>query len=577
MLRFEPLEPRWLLTDLFTTSVGLDVAGNLTVADVSAAGHTDALSISWSNNRVFVADPTNTLGAGPGATQVDTHTVSVPAAAITGRLQVNTQAGDDTLTLDLRSGNPIPVNGLSFRGGPGTNSLALQGSGVEIAFYQPSDHAGTDGLQGRLVVDSRPVDYDGLIPLDVVNVASLTVQPAGLGDQLTLANGMNLTNGTVPVGTESTLVVSGTTGGATMPAIAVWDSGALAIDTASNLAQDGSDTLTIIGADGTAATGANIPELTIRTGDSGADSVSLTGSVNVADRLSVTTHGSLSLTGNGEIRSDSGSVFLDATGTSGDLTVNGGTGIATHGGDIQLLADRTVTISKNVSNTGTGRITVTGNPSYANPGARNILVDSGAAVTVVNGSLTLDADQGTALTGKFVGIDLNNALLTSTGTGAISLYGRGGGGDVSNDPTAIEQIGIRVQRAAVVASTSTAPGAGTITLVGTGGAGQYRNFGVDLEGLYGRTTGVSSATGAIQISGQGGGQATGTYNHGVLVMRQAQVNSTKNAKITIVGTGGAGPFLNVGVDIESTYTKIAATDGDIEITGTGGQRQRHAE
>ena len=97
----------------------------------------DRLTISLINGTssqplVQIYDPANTVGAGVGAFQVDTHTVVIPKDQITNGLFVDTQHNSDSLTIDFSNGSPIPGGGLRFDGGIGqTNSLILKDAGLE--------------------------------------------------------------------------------------------------------------------------------------------------------------------------------------------------------------------------------------------------------------------------------------------------------------------------------------------------------------------------------------------------------------------------------------------------------------
>lgn len=105
-----------------TTSVQV-YKGNLVVTDTTANGKNDNLFISLVGGNVRVHDPNNQLAAGPGSTQVDANTVDTPLASILGKLLVNTLGGNDTVTLDFSTGNPIPPAGMAYDGGVGTNTL----------------------------------------------------------------------------------------------------------------------------------------------------------------------------------------------------------------------------------------------------------------------------------------------------------------------------------------------------------------------------------------------------------------------------------------------------------------------
>jgi len=283
--------------------------------------------------------------------------------------------------------------------------------------------------------------------------------------------------------------------------------------------------------------------------------------VTSAGALAVTTAGSLVVS---EGVSGPGDITLSATGSAGNLTINFNTGVVSTGGNIKLSADQVATISEDVTTTGTGSITVTGN---ADAGAKSIVVNNGAVVRVVNGHLTLDADQGVALAGTFNGVFLNNATIETTGTGNIVIAGRAGSGG---------GVGVLIASASIVRSTAAGLGAnqGTITITGTGGNGVNENDGVRLDG--GGTL-VTSISGAISITGTGGFLATGEFNDGVQISNGAVVSSTGTATILIVGVSGDGTatngntgvrFSGIGAAVNSVHGNVTLDGTSIDVTGT---------
>lgn len=215
---------------------------------------------------------------------------------------------------------------------------------------------------------------------------------------------------------------------------------------------------------------------------------------------------------------------------------------------------------------------VTGSGVISIVTSKNITMAAGSSISAVDGNLTLEANQqATPSTGSFSGISLNGATLRTTGSGNISLAGRGGDTGGSNH-------GIYLYSAAVIESTSALSDAGTITVTGASGAGPGPNNGVKFwSGLVGTpVTRISSAVGAIQITGDAA-NATSGPSEGVLLLDVCSITSTGTgataAPVTILGTGGAGSSSH-GVNLnESAAAKSAAItsiDGAITITGIGG-------
>jgi filamentous hemagglutinin family protein len=213
-------------------------------------------------------------------------------------------------------------------------------------------------------------------------------------------------------------------------------------------------------------------------------------------------------------------------------------------------------------------ITGTGGAGSANLNY-GIFVLSGGGITSTGtgadaANITLDGTGGTGASSEHYGVYLQSAgTLISTVDGDIDITGLGGTG-VGGDNT-----GIWLWSQPRIISTGTGAGAGTITLNGTGGTGSSFNVGIAL-GSAG--TEITAVDGAISLTGVGG-DGTAAQNHGILINDSADITSTgtgaEAATITLSGTGGDGTNDNHGIWLDDAGTAIAATDGDIAITGIG--------
>jgi fibronectin type 3 domain-containing protein len=188
--------------------------------------------------------------------------------------------------------------------------------------------------------------------------------------------------------------------------------------------------------------------------------------------------------------------------------------------------------------------------------ARNIAVN--ANVTGGPGGLTLRANMQPAPTAEnFIGIDVNGATIAS-GSGAITLAGRGG------DDAAGNQHGVRVRSAGVI-------GGGTIGAVavqGFGGASTNNgNYGVLVTGSGSQ---IMSSGGAVLVEGTGG-SGSGNDNHGVMVWISGEITSGGTGTVTVTGTGGSGSgSSNYGMYVVSPNSRITSGGGDVNVTGQGG-------
>lgn len=270
---------------------------------------------------------------------------------------------------------------------------------------------------------------------------------------------------------------------------------------------------------------------------SGASDFSLAGpGISIETLATIGTVGSLTLDNSmglivGTLGADNGvsatgNITL-TTGGSDRLTIE--QSIASQGGAISLNAYGIDVNGAALSNTGVGTIQLTA--------TRDIALNSGATITVENGLLQLDANQGaSAETGSFEGISLSDASLTTSGTGAIVLNGKGGDtGDNNN--------GIAVVLGSTINSISTGALAGSITLNGVAGGGDNSNRGVTLQNSG---SAITSAGGEIIINGTGAG--TGVDNVGVDVGAD-----------TVITSDGA----------TTVNTDTMNIDGAAQITGTG--------
>lgn len=113
---------------------------------------------------------------------------------------------------------------------------------------------------------------------------------------------------------------------------------------------------------------------------------------------------------------------------------------------------------------------------------------------------------------------------------------------------------------------------GGITLDANAAGAQTADFvGIEAYNAIIQTTGA----GDIQLLGKGSDAGGDTYSmYGVYLGNGTSVSSTATGasagKVIINGTGANGPGVEYGVYLQTNTTDITSVDGDIEITGTGG-------
>jgi hypothetical protein len=247
---------------------------------------------------------------------------------------------------------------------------------------------------------------------------------------------------------------------------------------------------------------------------------------STADRLNLTLSGA----GNGIVN------LTGTTATPGDVSITGTDIVSTAG-----VIDTT---------SGTGKVSLTA--------GRSISL-AGGAIRTSGGDVTLTANQGaTPAAGNFVGVDLQNYVVSSV-TGAIRIQGRGGDNGDKN-------IGVR-QNNDVVKTTGSV---GDITITGTGGSGSgASNIGVQMTG-----PGKVTTEGAGNVIMDGTSPGTGVTSHGIQLLGTPEVHTDGTGAITMTGVSGTGAGSN-GVSLETTnfvpqqqLCDVFTSEAPVTITGT---------
>ena len=281
-----------------------------------------------------------------------------------------------------------------------------------------------------------------------------------------------------------------------------------------------------------------------------------TGGGNSADHWSFTADGTnltfTDINGNdigivGAIAGSSGdgtaSITVPLTSFSGTLDINslaGDDNVVI--GALTLLANQSLDVD---GGTGADTASVTGAVISTGTGAvnismsRNVLLSSGSSVSTANGSIALDGNTAGTTAGDFNGVELNGAMLTTTGLAAgISLTGTSG---------TVAGHGVRIADSTIDTVW------GTIGIAGNSVTenGVRLDAGTDVSPTHGNTTITGITTG------------DSTDDDGVFIAAGAAVTSIDRS-ITITGTSGTGD----GVEVHGTVAK--GHGGGTIIEGTGG-------
>ncbi|MGK7887696.1 MAG: filamentous hemagglutinin N-terminal domain-containing protein, partial [Leptolyngbyaceae cyanobacterium] len=260
---------------------------------------------------------------------------------------------------------------------------------------------------------------------------------------------------------------------------------------------------------------------------------------------------------NSDINVGAGSLNLTGSGYDGADITDDKNGILISGGSL-------------LESSGNGDITLDGTGGNGENFNRGIYV-TGSTLRVENGVIDLTGT-GQGSKRRNIGIQLSfNVLAEATGNGSIIFNGTGGSevaenindGDILND-----NVGIWISNTARLETIT-----GDIELEGTGGGS---GNGISHYGIFLYSNAeVISADGNITLDGTGGngpnnyrGIAIGGPD-GTGALLGSTVATTGTGNITLTGRGGPGDRSAVGVEI-STASEVSTTDGQINITGIGG-------
>jgi len=234
------------------------------------------------------------------------------------------------------------------------------------------------------------------------------------------------------------------------------------------------------------------------------------------------------------------------------LTFAGNVTLAPHR-SLVAFAQGAITLPNTFSDVATA-----GNGSLSLTTARNISLSSGASLATVDGHLQISANQQLiATSGNFAGIDATGGLIQVTGSGNLSLAGRGG------NAAGGSQSGVRL---GMVLGGAT----GTVTVSGTGGASAGElNDGVTMN-VAGAI--VTTAGGSVIVIGQGGGSATSLGNNaGVRLGSSSQITAGGMGSVVVQGAGGfTGVSGNGDVGVLVASGLITSSGGNVTVIGTGG-------
>jgi autotransporter-associated beta strand protein len=535
----------------------LEDSGNLLVLGLNRTTDADdTLTVMLDDANVRIIDPNHSIFAGAGSVQVNDHTVDVPLSAVTGGdgIVVETATGDDSLTVDFASGNPLPGGGLSYDGGSGAHDgLTVRGGSHTSAHYRFANSAG-----GSLTLDGSEIRYSGVEAIVHLGTATHVLFDLASSDPQAvledLGGGMTRLrslNGTFPTtdfanpGPGGSITIRGGTGNDSLlvASLAAEAAGTLILE-----GLDGYDSVEIAANLALAGGGLNVT----------ADTVILRGGLHIA-------------TNGGEVRLD-GAVTLrgEAVSTTTVQIATAGGRIDFHGTvDADLAGQRSLWLDA-----GGGEI-IHHAPVGSSIPLRNLTIADAGTVNIGNVATSNGLAITLAGTGIADGILSGSGSLTKAGTGTLTLRRD----NTYAGPTAIHQGTL------IVTGANTARGRiGAASAVTVHAGGTLR---VDADNALGG--GVPSNIPAVTILAGGvltmSDNVSAHLNH--LVLNGGSLSSTANpstawggwtldGNVTVTGGGTSTidarrvtPNKPGGVTVDVAAGSTLDVTGTLVVSGNG--------
>lgn len=546
----------------------IDVGGDL-VLNESGGDSVDTLTISTDGTNIILSDASNLLGTGgiAGATGDGTTTITIPLAAFTGDIIINSMGGDDSLTVDLGGGSNFDRE-ITFNGGStiqtGGDELFLQGGGTFADATFGFDNL-TDGSID--VTGNSTINYTGLEPITSTITATnvtldystaaetITVTPGPAGQTTVDSDAGEIITFNNPSGTLE--INAGATGA---DAINVEGLGSGFVANLTINGEGGGDTVNFQ----TTATSTGGGDLTVD-----ADDINVTATVNSnGGNVLLRSTGDISVAA--AINSTGGAITLNsdsdqAVTPSGSINVEMAT-IDSAGGNIVLGGGADPTMNPAIGTltnvdedgvrihlatitSGAGDISIRGASSLSEDG---VDVGDSASILATTGNITIDG----AATGMDDGVDIHDGSTISTTSGNITITGTASGGNAED--------GVLITGPAMLTTTSVTTETGLITITGNG---DDEDSGVQIGGFV-LIESTGAAAGAITIDGTSATpelfSEAGTFVDGPVTIRSV------TGPIDITGTSSDGDGLVLFTDSLVQSTGTGATAATITLTGDGG-------
>ena len=494
----------------------IDGSNNLTVRDVDATGKNNLITISVIGGNYVVTDENEMFQSAPLGWTLsdDRRSIRTPVATFNRSITIVGSGGNDTLTVDLSSGDAIPLGGLFFNGdapnaSPGDKVVIIGGVQGTTTYNYAGAGGGSVAMSAYGTIHYGGVEQvtnSGTANNVIVNLPAgpieMTLGDDGLRNELSRLSGTNVT--TIDFRNPTTeLFVN---------------------------RSNGIDTVVV----------QSMPDFTAGL-TLGTQALPL-GTINFAGTLSLAANQSLSAFASQTISLSGESSDLSATGqgsirlsTERNIFLNPGSSITTQNGSLMLDANQQAIPTSGGFNGVT-------------------LIDATVEVTG-NGNLQVRGRGGDDVNGEQQGVGVFGSARIIGGTsGTVTVDGTGGA-STGNINRGISLFG----------ETATIGSSGAyVVLLGRGGGVGPATFGVGVS-LRGGADITVGGDGDLSIQGSGASTASDT-NHGVEFSDSTV--SVNNGDIRVTNTGGQ-MRLSGATSFETTSDSIfeLITD-DIRIDST---------
>ena len=378
------------------------------------------------------------------------------------------------------------------------------------------------------------------------------------GNSITVGSGLLSITGTVSAGTAGNSTSSGNVSG-----ILLFGGSSLEATT-----DGGSINLQGNVADATA--------LDSSTDSGGAEGVQI-GASSGAPVLSITTNGSITIRGTGGTDNSFYATSVDGTGDADGVEIGKGTQLSAGvGSSVSITGFGGSTGGSGTYSGSAGGVEIGGDDSG---GTVSLSVTTGGSLSITGTGGTVFTTNAPATTGTEVpgveGVSIGNGSdLTATNTGTITIMGTGGT-IVSGANDVGESFGVIIGSNSH-GTTTVSSASGLIQITGNGGSSPNLGAGVLVDGFDDTLDKIESQTGNIEISGTGAtGYAGSSFggdfsvpSHGVAVLDDALIQTGGSGTISLTGTGtGTGAY---GVYVEELPSGSFDSTPEIPSITAGG-------